>query len=198
MSTKKFVATAAFLTSLVSLTAAAQEGAAPGTTPTVAPAPTPVAADASSETKMMIGADAAFMLPLGNWGDATGVGFGALARFEYKLQPKLNLTGRVGYIYSLSKHSMSMSVIPIWAGAKYFLTDMFYGGAEIGFNDLMASTTVAGRSYSGSDTKLGLNVGAGAIVNGVDLRAQLAFLSIGDTTDAMALILTAGYNFKSF
>ncbi|HEX7597914.1 MAG TPA: hypothetical protein VF518_06840, partial [Polyangia bacterium] len=64
MSTKKFLATAAFLTSLVSLTSAAQEGAAPGTTPTVAPAPAPVAADGSAETKMTIGADAAFMLPL--------------------------------------------------------------------------------------------------------------------------------------
>lgn len=208
---KKLVVTAAFLTSLVSLSARAQE-----------PAPAPAVAAAPAAGKMTLGVDLAFMLPLSTWADATGLGFGGLVRGEYDVAPQLKVTGRAGYIYSLKKElaggstgglSISMknqiNVIPIWVGAKYALTDMFYGAAEVGLNHLMFNsesscsgdaTTCAlmgGMSGSSSEDKLGVNVGAGAIINGIDLRAQLSIFSIADTTDAMSVIVTAGYNFMS-
>ena len=43
------------------------------------------------------------MLPIGDWSDASGVGFGALIRAEKALDAQLSVTGRVGYIYHLSK-----------------------------------------------------------------------------------------------
>jgi hypothetical protein len=160
---------------------------------------------AATGSKMLLGADLAFQLPLGDLADVTGLGFGGLVRFEYNLAPQLNLTGRAGYVYSLSKDQaglkFSVDNIPVWAGAKYFLTDAVYAGAEVGLNtmkvkaemNIMGSTT----SASDSETKLGVNVGAGVLLGALDIRAQLELLSIGDTTDMMALLVTAGYNFMS-
>ncbi len=199
---KKLIVTAAFLTSMMSLTARAQEPAPAASAPAADPAP-------AAAGKVTLGVDAAFMLPLGDWADRSGLGFGGLIRGEYNVLPNLNVTGRVGYIYSLKKEEsaegvttkLNVNVLPIWVGAKYFLTDMFYGGAEVGLNHLMSKGEMSGGgmdlSGSTSDDKLGVNVGAGALISGIDLRAQLSFLSIGDTTDAMALIVTAGYNFMS-
>lgn len=209
-----------FATGLMSFAASAQEvtpAAAPAATEPAAVAPAPEAAPAPapapapvvpvSGKKMLLGVDLAFQLPVGNFSDETGIGLGALVRYEYKLIPKLNLTGRIGYIYSLKKDQgglkFSVDNIPIWVGAKYFLlADLVYVGAEVGLNMLKFKAEVSyfGTTASGSDseTKLGINVGAGVLLSDFDIRAQLEFLSIGDTTDALGLMVNVGYNFWAF
>lgn len=164
----------------------------------VAPAPAPAAG-----MGLIIGADAAFQLPLGTWADVTGMGFGALVRGEYKLMPNLNLTARLGYIYSLKKDvggsKFSIDNVPIWAGAKFFLTDMIYAGAEAGINYVTAKTELSmlgtSVSASASEMNFGANVGAGALLGDLDLRAQLLVLDLGHAGDSMAVMINVGYNF---
>src|SRR6478735_4476770 len=86
---------------LLSFAAQAQDAPAGGEATPAAPPPAP--APVASASKGIIGADAAVAIPFGDWGDAVGIGFGALLRGEYNLIPNLNLTGRVGLIYHLSK-----------------------------------------------------------------------------------------------
>jgi hypothetical protein len=177
-------------------------GAAPA--PEMAPAAPAEAAPATAAPasgRLIIGADAAFQLPLGNFADATGIGIGALVRGEFNIIPKLNLTFRTGYIYSLDKDGFSVSNIPAWVGGKYFITDMIYGAAEIGENILISKipdvevfgVTVGGGSST--DYKFGATVGAGVLLGPLDIKAQFEILSLGDASDSMALMVNVGYNF---
>jgi hypothetical protein len=163
-----------------------------------APAPAAPAEAAPASGRLIIGADAAFQLPLGTLADATGIGFGALARGEFKIIPHLNLTARTGFIYSLSKNNFSVYNVPFWVGAKYFLTDMFYGAAEIGENYMIIKTDYAflgSSSFSGS--YFGATVGAGALIGQLDVRAQLEVLDFSSAGDFLALMINVGYNFAN-
>lgn len=188
----------ALVTGLVSTAALAQEAA---------PA---VEAD---KGQAAVGADVGILLPLGNLGDATGLMLGGLVKLEYPISPALEVTGRVGYFYGLSKEPVpgfkqSWSNIPIWAGARYFFggaRDGAYAGAELGLNMISWKQEVPaigglipGGSLSGSSTEVGLNGSVGYKIGDLDLRGTLHFLDIGHPGDTMGLGLTAGYSFAKF
>lgn len=178
--------------------APADPAAAPAAEPAVAPAP------AVAGTGLIIGVDAAYQLPLGDFADGTGMGFGGLIRAEYKLMPNLNLTLRTGYIFSLKKDiagigKSAVDNIPIWVGGKFFITDMFYAGAEVGANILRGRSEVSflGASESSTETKakVGADVGVGALLGDLDVRAQFEVLNFGDAKKSMAVMINVGYNF---
>lgn len=167
---------------------------APAASTAAAPAAGPVA---------KVGVDAAFQLPLGNMGDVTGMGFGGLLRGEYRLIPNLNATLRAGYIYSLKKDTAgfksAVDDIPVWVGAKYFVNEMFYGGAEVGLNMLKSRVdgSLLGVPVSGSstDNKFGGDVGVGALFGDFEARAQFQVMDFGHSKDSMAIMINVGYNF---
>jgi hypothetical protein len=132
------------------------------------------------------------------------MGFGALIRGEYKLIPNLNLTLRAGYIFSLKKDiaglgKNALDNIPIWVGGKFFITDMIYAGAEVGANMLRSRSEVtflgSSESSTTSETKFGADVGVGALLGDLDLRAQFEILNFSETKKSMALMINVGYNF---
>jgi hypothetical protein len=176
--------------------APAAEPAAVAPVPAVQPTAVAPAEAAPASGRLIIGADVAFQLPLGNFSDATGMGFGALARGEFKIIPKLNLTARTGFVYSLSKNDFSVSNIPFWVGGKYFITDMFYGAAEIGENIFLVRTNFG---YFGSssytDENFGATVGAGVSIGKLDVRAQLEVLDLANASDSLAIMVNVGFNF---
>jgi nucleoid-associated protein YgaU len=182
---------------------AAATPAGDAATPASETAPAAPADAAAAGEKLTIGADAAFQLPLGNFADATGMGFGALVRGEFNVIPKLNITFRTGYIYSLGKEILgvkySVANIPAWAGGKYFITDMFYGAAEVGMNMFMSK--VSGELFgvsmdtTSTDYKFGATIGAGALLGPLDVKAQFEILSLADAGDSMAIMVNVGYNF---
>jgi hypothetical protein len=143
--------------------------------------------------------DGAFQLPLSNLADVTGMGFGGLARGEYNVIPNLNVTLRAGYIYGLKKDvggaKASLSYIPIWVGGKYFITDMIFGAAEVGMNMLSFKVESGGISVTGSENKFGATVGAGVLLSGLEVKAQLVVLDLGHSGDSMALMVNVGYDF---
>ncbi len=195
------------LTSLLFTGSAFAQGAAPAPAAGgTAPANDSVSSD---DKKMTLGIDAQFMLPIGDLADATGPQIGPLVRFGYRVIPALELTGRVGYLFGLSKEvgpfKSSLSNIPIWVGARYFFMDApagFYGAAELAVNLMSAKIEAGGQSASTSVTREGINLGIGYVISKelpIDLRAQFSLLNLlgkeTNETSFTAIGISAGYSF---
>lgn len=193
------------LTSLLFTGSAFAQGAAPAPAPAAAPANDSVVDD----KKMTLGIDAQFMLPVGDLADATGPQIGPLVRFGYRVIPALELTGRVGYLFGLSKDvgpfKSSLSNIPIWVGARYFFMDApagFYGAAELAINLMSAKVEAGGQSASKSVTREGINLGVGYVISKelpIDIRAQFSLLNLlgkeTNETSFTAIGVSVGYSF---
>jgi hypothetical protein len=163
------------------------------------PPPAP-ATPAPSTTAQMIGADLVLAVPVGDFSDGAGLGIGALVRYEHNLIPKLNLTGRVGFVYHLSKDfgnggKVNFSSIPVLVGAKYDLTDAIYAAVELGLIHNAATAKAGNVSISSSENDLGATVGGGFRIGDIDLRLGLHILDLSDASKSMALVVGAGYNF---
>jgi hypothetical protein len=158
-------------------------------------------AAAQEKPKFTVGADAAVVPPMGDWGDIAGIGFGGLARLEYAFADAISLTGRIGYIHHLPTETggldLSTTEIPVLAGAKYMLGSAYVAG-EVGMVNFGAEACLDDKCSDDSETKLGLTAGAGYRLSGLDLRAQLFVPSLGDLGDIQALMATVGYDFASF
>lgn len=165
----------------------------------------------TSDTGMglAVGADLAFMMPLGNFGDATGPMFGALLKLEYPVSPSLGVTGRAGFLFGLEKETgpvkTSISDVPLWAGVKYYVMaprDGLWLGAELGLNYFMvsATTTFLGQEVevSDSEAKFGAGARAGYRIGAIDIGAGVSILDLGEAGDSLAVLGTVGYDFMGF
>jgi hypothetical protein len=180
---------------LSSSAAFAQDPAAPEP---AAPVAAPEAAPTTTSTGGMIaGADVGIALPVGDLADGAGLGIAALGRFEYNVAPKINLTGRLGYIHHLDKNNVTLSDIPVYAGVKYFLSEQLYGAGELGLNSVKAKVEILGTSASNSESNIGAGFGAGYLMDKIDLRAGVNIYDLGEAGKSMTLLVTAGYNFWS-
>ena len=193
--------------SLLGSAAVQAQEAPPVLPPPSEPAPPSVAA-ATGSKKLIIGADLAFALPVGDLGDAAGFGIGLLPRFEFTLAPKLNLTARLGYVYHLKKSysipllgtvDAKLAEIPVLLGAKYDLTDALYGAVELGLVHSTVTTTgttaLGNASTSDSDDNPAATIGLGYRAGDADLRLGLHILDLGNAGKSMELVLNVGYNF---
>lgn len=156
--------------------------------------------------KMGIGGDLQFVLPLGDFADASGPQIGPLFRFGYRVMPALEVTARVGYLYGLSKDNSgfktSVSNIPVWVGARYFFMEPgagLYGAGELGLNNMTFKIdgTLLGQSVESSDsnTRFGFNVGAGYVISKelpIDIRAQFMHHNLLGTEEGEKAILGLG------
>jgi hypothetical protein len=152
---------------------------------------------------LRVGIDGALVLPVGDWSEAASMGFGGLVKIEFDLTYSLALTGRLGYVYHLenSDWNTSTNELPILVGAKfYFLSDDLrpYGAAELGLVNVGATVDTLIGEVSTSEVKIGLTIGGGVEISGLDLRAQLFAPSIGDFGDFTGLMATVGYAFTVF
>ena len=202
------------LTSMLFTGSAFAQGAPPPS-PNAAPgAPTDASTNEDGK-KIGIGVEGQFLLPLGDLGDFTGPLIGPLVRFGYRVTPPLELTARTGYLFGLSKDqgagvSTSFSIIPIWAGARYFFMDPYaglYGAAELALNLGSAKVDGGGLSQSSGATRIGFNLGAGYVISKdlpIDIRAQFSMINLLLKDDVLgqsektrfALGLSAGYTFQ--
>jgi hypothetical protein len=175
-------------------------------------------ADGLDDKKIVVGGDAQFLLPLtSDFSNASGPWIGVLVHGGYRLTPALELTARAGYLAGLSKSasqsvagqtfsaSYSISDIPVWVGARYYLMNApagLYGAAEIGFNFMSVSYSAGGQSASSGATREGFNIGAGYVISPdlpIDIRVQLSYLNLlgtnsGESAD-LGLGISAGYSF---
>jgi hypothetical protein len=161
------------------------------------------AAPAAAAKKITIGADVAFVLPLGDWGDATSIGIGILARAEYAINPKLALVGMPGYIFHLSKSvdagagsvDMSTTEIPIFLGARYLVTPQIFATAMTGLNFCWATM---GDSSSDTQTRIPLYIGGGYKMGKIEFGAAFILPNLllqddGEKTQ-MGILAHVGYD----
>jgi outer membrane protein W len=128
-----------------------------------------VAGGANAQNKMALNIGADVLFPLGDFGNASNIGFGGTAQFEYYVNPMLAVTGKFGYITWSAKTgdvpagvtaSGSFKGLPLLFGAKYYFMPegkaRVYGQFELGLFFASASGTVeyAGykQDYSASET----------------------------------------------
>jgi len=151
--------------------------------------------DISKPKPNQIGVEPVIAMPVGDFGDGAGIGFGGLARYQRQLFPKLRITGRAGFLYHLEKNDVSIYEVPFVAGIKYdFKQDgdtRIYAGSELGF--CLVGAKVMGSSDS--NTNLAMSGGVGYERGKLDLRAQIWLPDVGD---AMAIMATVGYAVTAF
>jgi len=87
------------------------------------------------DPKLGIGAD--FGFPMASFGKDATYGVGGSLVYQQPMAPNLNITVNIGYLRFNGKQTIGtlkyrQSYIPLKGGARYFLGEYFYGGAEIG------------------------------------------------------------------
>lgn len=144
---------------------------------------------------LTLGIEGAFCLPVGDWGDASGIGFGGMAKGAYNLNDEMSLALRVGYIYHLSKDvagiDVSTSELPIMVGFRYQTALGLYGDLSLGLVNLGAS---AG-DVSDSEMKFGMLAGIGFNIMSINISANFFAPSLGDIDEFMGLLFIVGYDF---
>jgi hypothetical protein len=160
-----------------------------------------LAPSALGQSRGIVGADGALNFPVGNFADMTGIGFGALGRYEYSLLPQLNLTARTGMILSVGTtrkvfgqmtQDYAFHIFPIWGGARYFVWETAYAALELGLNVLIAAGDLPSAETA---AKFGLNLGGGYQINDLDLRLGLQMYDVPHAGDTFALMFSLGYTF---
>jgi hypothetical protein len=137
-------------------------------------------------------------LPMGNFGDIAGAGFGGSLRYEANISDKLNWSASAGYLsfsgktYTYPGTNVTIpfgnfSIIPITGGVKYYFSEVnngFYGAADLGFNFIstydVTYNSGNGGGYnlsSASTTKFGLSPGVGYRTGNWDLAARFNLIS---------------------
>ncbi|RPI74192.1 MAG: hypothetical protein EHM47_04275 [Ignavibacteriales bacterium] len=118
-------------------------------------------------------------LPMGDFGDGYGIGFGGTATFVYPVTPTVDLTGTAGYLTFGGKDALdgvSFNVIPIVVGGRIAFSESSvtpYFAAALGLYIGSASGerefTVGGQTFTvefdgGSSTNFGAKGGFGVLV----------------------------------
>lgn len=173
-------------------------------------APAPVEED-TADKKMKLGADFALVIPTGDWSDFSGIGLGALLRFEYRVADNVAITARAGYIGHLAAEnstgfgtvSTSTSEMPLLFPGIKAIFGGAYVAAEIGLINFSVSAELddggfGGGESSDSEMKFGLSLGVGYEVSDVDLRLSLFAPSLEDFGDLLGVMVNVGYNFLKF
>ncbi|MCM4167548.1 hypothetical protein KCTC52924_00953 [Arenibacter antarcticus] len=146
-----------------------------------------------------IGVGAEVGLPMGDFGDAYNMGFGATGKIYYGLNENANITGTLGYlrfgIDGDSNISGHMGMIPIMFGYHHDF-DGFYVEPQVGVVALnskvdMSNTGFGSFGGSYSSTEVSLSLGGGYTMGDWDfgLRYQIV-------NNANFLGVRVAYNFS--
>jgi len=135
----------------------------------------------------VLGVDLQAALPVGDFGDGAGIGFGGLLRYEFTIVNAANVTARAGMMYHLEKNNSTFFTFPLLAGLKVKLGQSAYVAAETG--------AFINHPESGFDAALGFTLGVGYRISSLDLRIGAEMLDAGHATDSIALTGGIGYNF---
>ena len=122
--------------------------------------------------------------PVGDWADFANIGYGGSVTYEHPLGK--NVTGVIysGYTYFGGDDEFSWTMIPLLAGAKFYLSPKmdWYIGGLIGANFVTAKTTFLGIEYTASSTEFAGNVNLGYEVKtsekgAVDISAGFVYIN---------------------
>lgn len=128
-------------------------------------------AQSSSSTgdfKLGVGIDAA--LPIGNAGDFYNFGIGGQVQGEYGFAEQIKGVATVGYTRYLGKTIDGFKVggvghIPILVGARFYPSEAFFVGAQIGYGKFTGDGNGGGFEYR---PQIGYNAGAIQFIGSYD------------------------------
>lgn len=165
--------------------------------------------------KIGVGGDLVFVIPVGTLATASGPLLGPVLRVGYRITPRLEVTGRAGYLFGFGTNrgggsSSSVSFIPIWAGARYFVMHPdagLYAAGELGLNlsqlHLDPDPGSAADDAKKLRARVGFNLGVGYVISKalpLDFRVQfMHFNLLGTETGDKPFLgvgLSAGYTFQ--
>ena len=178
-------------------TADAPKAVAPtASTPTTEPAPAEVV-----NKRMAVSGDLMIDVPLGDFADVAGIGIGASGLFRYEIKPGLAVTGRLGYIRHLEKNGGNMGQLLLMGGVRYAAfgahKPTFVFG-ELGLNSVSTSITIAGMSFSESETQLAMSGGIGHSFGKMTVAGRLMISALGHIDESIGVLATGGYEFTAF
>jgi hypothetical protein len=154
----------------------------------VAPAPT----GAGSKT---IGIAGAPVLPLSDYGDVADFGAGILGRFEFGIDDKLAITGRVGLLYHFGTPEImgldtSLYFIPIYGGVTYDIESGVFACGEAGLTYIRSSLG----DVSDSEIKLGLTLGVGYRMDKLQFRGMILAPDLSEADSVIGVMGSVGYD----
>ncbi len=146
--------------------------------------------------KMTLGANFELSVPVGDFGNAAGTGYGGNVRFQYGADSRSVFTGTAGYLVWSKKDlaggtSMQPKAFNIFLGGKYYFAPGFYGSLEGGLYFL--SYTYEGNviGAEGTATRFMLPIGLGFQKSGFEIGARYMLYH----PDFNSFSITLGYNF---
>ncbi|HLS30448.1 MAG TPA: outer membrane beta-barrel protein [Flavobacteriaceae bacterium] len=146
-------------------------------------------------------------LPIGDFSDATDLGFGATVKGLYGVSDDGQVELTLGYLHfpgkDLEGFKINYNIIPIMAGYRHFF-DNFYGEAQLGFAIAKTKTKSdfefdfpgvdVNMSASDSSTEFSWAIGAGYMFDEFDI--SLRYQSIATSGSSLDWIgLRVGYSF---
>jgi hypothetical protein len=144
-----------------------------------------------------IGANFEMSLPVGDFSNIAGTGYGGNARYQFGLDRGGILTATAGYlVWSKKDLGGGISIQPkafnIFVGGKYYLTGGLYGSLEGGL--YFISYTYEGNVVTslGNTSRFMLPIGLGFQKSGFEVGARYMLLN----PDFNCFSFTAGYNFS--
>jgi hypothetical protein len=159
----------------------------------------PVASFAQGEpgwNKSSLGANFEVSLPVGDFSNVAGTGYGGSVRFQYGSDARTAFTATAGYIAWGKKDlgsnaSLTPQAFTLLFGGKYYLAPSFFGTIEGGayFVDYTYEGPAVG--VYGNTTRFMLPIGLGYQKNGFEIAARYMLLDV----DFNAFSFTVGYNF---
>ncbi len=146
--------------------------------------------------KMTLGANFELNLPVGDFGNVAGTGYGGNLRFQYGADSRSAFTATAGYLVWGKKDyaggiSGQAKAFNIFLGGKYYFAPGFYGSLEGGlyFTTFDYSGIVVGAS--GNATRFMLPIGLGFQKSGFEIGARYMLYH----PDLNNFSITLGYNF---
>jgi hypothetical protein len=158
----------------------------------------------SAQGQMAIGAGLDIMMPVGTFGNHWGTGFGATGEFEYPINPRANVTGKIGYLRWSAKDlpsgvSATYSAVPLLVGGKYYplfakdLPVRVYGHLELGL--MVGSLSMSGfyNALGSSKTDFTISPSVGMEIPAGQSGSIDLSLRYFDISEKSSVAIRAGY-----
>ncbi len=131
-------------------------------------------------------------IPMGNFSNVAGAGFGVSGRYEASIKDKLNWTASAGFLSFSGKAFLggtfgNVSLVPLVGGIKYYFNEAkngFYGTADIGLSFINYSVAYPNSGNgngvtfaSASTTRFGLAPGVGYRMGNWDFTGRFNLVS---------------------
>lgn len=146
------------------------------------------AEEAGSPT--VLGGSLGVALPTGDFGDATGIGFGGFMHLAHHLHPRVAVAATFGVVHHLEEAGTQLTEIPLLGGANLYLLEdkALFVFAQAGVSSLRSSVDVGIGDETDTETKVGATLGAGARLGPGVVRASVLVPSVADIGDGFNLL----------